>query len=133
MNDPRAGTVATASDLVDVATRHANRMASSGNLHHNPNLGSEVSGWERVTENVGRGPDARQVHEAFMASSTHAANIVDAGVTQVGVGVVWADGTLWVTQVFRRPTRAAAPPPPPPPASSARPGRAPRSSNPCGR
>jgi hypothetical protein len=107
--------LSVASDLVDVATRHSQRMASSGRLYHNPNLGSEVSGWERVTENVGRGPDARPIHDAFMASSTHAANILDGGVTQVGVGVVWVDGTLWVTQVFRRPTQSSPPPPAPGP------------------
>lgn len=106
--------LSVASDLVDVATRHSQRMASSGRLYHNPNLGSEVSGWERVTENVGRGPDARPIHDAFMASSTHAANVLDGGVTQVGIGVVWVDGTLWVTQVFRRPTQSSPPPPPEP-------------------
>lgn len=116
--------LSVASDLVEVATRHSQRMASSGRLYHNPSLGSEVSGWERVTENVGRGPDARPVHDAFMASSTHAANILDAGVTEVGVGVVWVDGSLWVTQVFRRPARSASPPPPPAPGPGPEPGPA---------
>lgn len=103
-----------AGDLVDVATRHAQRMAAEGRLHHNPALTSEVSGWERVTENVGTGPDARRIHDALMASSSHRANILDTGVTQVGVGVAWKDGTLWVAQVFRLPSASAAPPPPGP-------------------
>lgn len=100
-------------DLVEVARRHSSRMASSGTLHHNPHLGTEVSNWTRVTENVGQGPDARSIHDALMASSSHRANIIDGGVSQVGVGVVIAGDTLWVTQVFRQP--ATAPPPPPPP------------------
>ena len=104
-----------AADLVEVATRHSQRMAAEGRLHHNDALASEVDGWERVTENVGTGPDARRIHEALMASSSHRANILDTGVTQVGVGVAWRDGTLWVTQVFRRPTTTASSPPPPPP------------------
>ena len=107
-----------AGDLVDVATRHAQRMAAEGRLYHNPGLTSQVSGWERVTENVGYGPDARQVHDALMASSSHRANIVDTGVTQVGVGIAWKDGTLWVAQVFRRPSGSSTPPPPPPPPAS---------------
>ncbi len=102
-------------DLVEVARRHSSRMASSGTLHHNPHLGSEVSNWTRVTENVGQGPDARAIHDALMASSSHRANILDGGVSQVGVGVVVAGDTLWMTQVFRQPATASAPPPPPPP------------------
>lgn len=107
-----------AGDLVDVATRHSSRMASAGNLHHNANLASEVSNWQRLTENVGRGPDARTIHDALMASPSHAANIRDPNVSQVGVGVVVSGDTLWVTQVFRQPETAPepAPPPPPPPA-----------------
>ena len=109
-----------ASDLVQVATRHSQRMAEEGRLHHNEALSSEVDGWERVTENVGYGPDARSVHDALMASSSHRANILDAGVTQVGVGVAFTDGTLWVTQVFRRPT-SSAPASPEPQAPTAEP------------
>ena len=109
-----------ASDLVQVATRHSQRMAEEGRLHHNEALSSEVDGWERVTENVGYGPDARSVHDALMASSSHRANILDSGVTQVGVGVAFKDGTLWVTQVFRRPT-SSAPASPEPPAPTAEP------------
>lgn len=109
------GGLRVAGDLVDVATRHAHRMASEGRLHHNPALSSEVQGWQRVTENVGTGPEARAVHDAFMASSSHRANIVDGQVTEVGVGVASSDGTLWVVQVFRLPTAASEPAPPPPP------------------
>lgn len=109
-----------ASDLVQVATRHSQRMAAEGRLHHNESLTSEVDGWERLTENVGYGPDARSVHDAFMASSSHRANILDAGVTQVGVGVAFEDGTLWVTQVFRRPS-SSAPASPAPPAPTTEP------------
>lgn len=101
-------------DLVDVARRHSSRMASSGTLQHNPHLGSEVSNWTRVTENVGRGPAARAIHDALMASSSHRANILDGAVQQIGVGIVVAGDTLWVTQVFRQPATASPAPPPPP-------------------
>ena len=47
-----------ASDLVAVARRHAQRMASKGSIWHNPNLGSEVTNWQAVGENVGMGGSA---------------------------------------------------------------------------
>lgn len=132
--------LAVSSDLVEVATRHARRMAADGRLRHNAALGDEVGGWSRLTENVGKGFDARSIHDAFMGSSTHRGNILDAGVSQVGVGTAWDDdGTLWVAQVFREPSGATATPspapspsptattpaPPPPPAATTAPPTAP--------
>lgn len=129
LNDARTARglapLAPVGDLESVATTHSRRMAASGDLHHNPSLGSQVRNWRVVAENVGRGPDADQLHRMFMESSTHVANILDERVTQVGVGVVDVDGQLWVTQVFReplstsRPSRSSTAPPPEP--SPARP------------
>jgi hypothetical protein len=102
-----------ADDLVAVARRHAARMASEGRLYHNPSLGSEVTGWTAVGENVGVGPSVDDIHRAFMASATHRHAILSGEYTQVGVGVeVGGDGTLWVVEVFRRPDVLAASPPP---------------------
>jgi hypothetical protein len=103
-----------AGDLTAVARRHSERMASSNNLHHNPNLGGEVSGWQKVGENVGRGPSAGAIHQGFMNSASHRANILDSDWTQVGVGVVIRDGQVWVTEVFRLPSGATAAPEPKP-------------------
>lgn len=101
--------LASASDLREVALDHSRDMATTGSLHHNPDLGSDVRNWKVVAENVGVGPDADGLHREFMDSPTHAANILDGRVTQVGVGVVQADGMLWVTQVFREPMSAPEP------------------------
>lgn len=101
--------LASAADLRSVALDHSRSMAASGDLHHNPSLGSDVTNWRVVAENVGVGADPDDLHREFMQSSTHAANILDGRVTQVGVGVVRADGLLWVTQVFRQPMGAPAP------------------------
>lgn len=103
--------LASASDLRAVALDHSRDMATSEHLHHNPSLGSDVRNWKVVAENVGVGPDADQLHREFMNSSSHATNILDGRITQVGVGVVQADGMLWVTQVFRQPMSAPAPEP----------------------
>ena len=86
VNGERSGrglpTLTSAADLVAVARRHAARMAAEQRLHHNPNLTAEVQGWQKVGENVGVGPDTASVHGAFMGSSTHRAQILDAGYTR---------------------------------------------------
>ena len=119
-------------ELIDVARRHAARMAANKDLHHNPNLQNEVSNWEVLGENVGRGSSVSQVHRAFMESETHRAQILEPRYLEVGVGVVWADGEIWVAEVFRKrqaqpapapeenqPVGAAAQPAPPPQPSTA--------------
>ena len=100
--------LAVADDLVAVARRHSGRMADAADLHHNPALASEVTGWQKVGENVGRGPSVDPIHAAFMASPGHRQNILDGDWTELGVGVVVRDGTVWVTQVFREPEAAPA-------------------------
>jgi hypothetical protein len=86
-------------------------MASSGELYHNPNLGSEVGGWSRIGENVAYAGDWRSAHQALMNSADHRAQILDSGYTQMGVGTAVAqDGTLWVAQVFRTPSGSSSTP-----------------------
>ena len=96
------------SDLTSVARRWAQTMASSGSLRHNPNLAGQVSGWRFVGENVGVGYDVGGLHRAFMASPAHRANVLDSDFTQVGIGVAYGGGRLWVAEVFRKPTATAA-------------------------
>ncbi|MFA9446130.1 CAP domain-containing protein [Egicoccus sp. AB-alg6-2] len=98
-----------ASDLNAVAAKHSVRMADQRLLHHNPNLTTDVKNWARVAENVGRGRSVSSLHTAFMNSEGHKRNILDANVTQIGVGVEVRDGTVWVTKVFRRPSASASP------------------------
>ena len=101
-------TYAVRSDLVAVARRHAARMAAKGSIYHNPNLAGEVSGWQAVGENVGMGGDVASIHQAFMNSSGHRANILDRGFTEVGMGTATdSQGRLYVTQVFRTPDGSA--------------------------
>ena len=96
----------TRSSLVQVAREQARRMAGSSRLYHNPRLTSDVTNWRWVGENVGYGPTVASVHTAFMNSPAHKANILDRDYTEVGIGVVVANGRVWVAEVFRRPMRA---------------------------
>jgi uncharacterized protein YkwD len=99
---------AVAADLAAVARRHSAEMAAKQSLYHNPNLGSEVSGWQVVGENVGTGGTVDSIHTAFMNSPAHRANILATDYTQIGVGTVTdANGRMWVTEVFRLPYRAS--------------------------
>jgi hypothetical protein len=102
------------SELARAAQSHAERMAADGELSHS-SIGSRVGGWQRIGENVGRASSARQVHDLWMGSSQHRANILDREFTEIGVGAVEADGQLWVVAVYRLPTGATAPAPAPPP------------------
>lgn len=92
--------------LNSVAESWAYKMATSGNLAHNPNLGSNVTSkcggsWKFVGENVGYGGSSSQLFTAFMNSAPHKANILDNDYRKVGVGAYIApNGTLWVAQVF---------------------------------
>lgn len=115
----RLKALSTAGDLQSLAQRRADEMARSGRLAHTTGLGSKVSGWKRLGENVGRGPDLRDIQTAFMNSPSHRENIVDPGFTQLGVGVTF-DGNqyFYVAVVFREPSGAATAAPAPPPTTT---------------
>jgi len=119
--------LSTSADLQSLAQTRANQMAQSGVLAHTTNLGSKVSGWLKLGENVGRGPTVSDIETAFMNSPEHRDNILDPAFSQLGVGVTW-DGVkyFWVAVVFRQPSAAVAPAPAPVPKVAATPRPAPR-------
>lgn len=90
-------------DIRSVARDHSVTMAREGRLHHNPNFSREITNWQTVAENVGRGPSVESIHRALMNSEGHRANILNSRVTEIGIGVEIRDGHVWVTQNFRRP------------------------------
>ncbi|MDX6284707.1 MAG: hypothetical protein QOG53_192 [Frankiales bacterium] len=97
------------SSLSSVARSWSAKMASgacpgSDAICHNPNLTSQVHGWQKIGENVGVGPDVSSIQNAFMNSSHHRANILDPSYTMVGIGTVTgSDGRLYITQDFEKP------------------------------
>lgn len=109
------GALTNHSELVSVGRRWSSRMAGENRLSHNSNLPNEVkANWEKLAENVGVGPTVQEIHDAFVNSSSHRVNMVEAAFTHIGVGVVvGADGKLWVTQIFMRLASGAEPAPPP--------------------
>jgi hypothetical protein len=110
----RLRALSTSSDLQSLAQQRAQEQAKAGRIYHTQNLGSKLTGWKRLGENVGRGPDLRDNEVAFMNSPSHKENILDPGFTQMGVGVVF-DGAqyYYVAVIFREPMTAQAPAPTP--------------------
>jgi hypothetical protein len=103
-------------------------MADVGAISHNPSLSSQVrGGWRKLGENVGRGGSVDVLHQAFVNSPGHYANLVDPAFTHIGVGVVERNGTLWTAHVFMAAAGGGAPPVASPPSASA---PAPRASAP---
>jgi hypothetical protein len=103
-------------ELTGVARGWTDRMVANGQISHNPNLGSSVSGgWTKLGENVGVGYDVRGLMDAFIKSPDHYRNLVDPDWTHVGVGVSYGGGRMYTTHNFMARPAAAPPPPPPPP------------------
>lgn len=90
-------------ELTRVARAWSGSMAATGSISHNPQLTRQVEDWSRVAENVGVGPEAASLHRAFMNSPLHRRNILNGAYTELGVGIVRANGMLYVTQNFRTP------------------------------
>ena len=113
--------------LTTMARGWSATMASRGAISHNPNMAAQAPGnWVRLGENVGVGPSVDSLHNAFVASASHYANMVNGHYDSVGVGVVHSGGTIFVTVNFMAssaspqvaaaaPARAAAPAPAPAP------------------
>jgi hypothetical protein len=95
-----APALAVDESLATVARAWAAKMAAEGTISHNAQLGTQVTGWSKVSENVGMGPDVDTVHRALVASPSHYANLVDTEVTLVGIGVVTSGRYVFIVENF---------------------------------
>ena len=94
--------------LTKKAEDWARHMAATGTLAHS-NLTSGLGGlnWKSLGENVGMSSPTRDtlltIHNKFVSSSGHRANLLNSGFTHMGVGVHEdASGRVWVAEVFAR-------------------------------
>ncbi len=97
-----------------VAAAHSHDMVEHDFIGHtSPTTGSALDRVRAahlpsglVLENIGRGYSAEEIHRGLMESPGHRANLVNADVTHVGIGVVaqpeGARSAFIVTQVFVR-------------------------------
>jgi uncharacterized protein YkwD len=85
------------------ATAWAAQMSQTGQLEHAEDLSLGISAdWRKLGENVGVAPvnQLDELFEAFVASPTHLANLIDPSFDFVGIGIVHSGGELWMTQRF---------------------------------
>ena len=86
------------------ARHHTQDMIDAGKIYHSTSAELQAaagSGWSRLGENVGRGGSVGSLHNAFMNSSGHRANILG-DYNYVGIGTGTSDGVLYVTVVFMK-------------------------------
>jgi uncharacterized protein YkwD len=96
------GGLASTDRLSDIARRHSAEMADQNRLSHHGCLGCTLRGsaWNVAGENVGAGSSIQAVHEEMMRSASHRDNVMRRAYDKVGVGIVRANGLVWVTEVF---------------------------------
>ena len=89
-------------ELSKAARKHTREMVEADELHHTPTdkLMKRVTNWTILGENVGVGGTVESLHEAFMASPGHKANILYGAFRHVGIGVKQTDDRMWVTVIF---------------------------------
>ena len=86
------------------ARKHSSDMSAAGEIFHSSNSeleGAAGGGWDKLGENVGRGGTVSSLHQAFLDSASHRANI-HGDYNLVGIGTDSADGVLYVTVVFMK-------------------------------
>jgi uncharacterized protein YkwD len=96
--------------LADAARKHAERMAEQGTISHQlpgePNLLSRARAagahFSWISENVDEGPNPTAIHQSFMKSPQHRANILDGDMDSTGIGVVKRNGQLFAVEDFSK-------------------------------
>ncbi len=89
-------------DVSDIKAQDwAERLAKKGSLSHsNLAAGYTTGTWCRLAENVGMGPNLATIHQAFMNSPGHRANILNPAFTHMGTGVAKKGNTWFVVHEF---------------------------------
>ena len=96
--------------LYRAAMLHAREMAERASISHQypgeadlaARAGRAGARFSVVAENVAEAPDAVHIHSAWMRSPGHRANLLDARVDRVGIGVLSRDGEIYAVEDFDR-------------------------------
>jgi uncharacterized protein YkwD len=91
------------SSLSIAAYRHSQLMQSRGRIFHSSTsqLLNLLGSMHAIAENVGVGPTISGLHQAFMLSLLHRRNVLNRAYRYIGVGVVLARGSYWVSVLFK--------------------------------
>jgi uncharacterized protein YkwD len=96
--------------LASAARKHAQRMAEQGTISHQlpgePSLPSRAKAagahFTWLSENVDEGPSATAIHQSFMKSPQHRANIMDGDMDSAGIGVAERNGQMFAVEDFSK-------------------------------
>jgi uncharacterized protein YkwD len=96
--------------LASAARKHAQRMAEQGTISHQfpgeSSLPSRAKAagahFTWLSENVDEGPNATVIHESFMKSPQHRANILDGDMDSAGIGVAERNGQMFAVEDFAK-------------------------------
>lgn len=97
-------------NLARAARLHAFAMMEHRSISHQFTGEQELAARARdagahfslVTENVAEAPNSAQIHDLWMASAGHRANLLDPQVDSVGIAVVQMKGQLYAVEDFAR-------------------------------
>lgn len=96
--------------LYRAAEGHAQEMAARASISHQYPGEAELADrgrragarFSEIAENVAEAPTAVRIHDAWMNSPGHRANLLDPQVDSVGISVLRRDGQLYAVQDFGR-------------------------------
>jgi len=104
-------------NLANLALTWARRMGATGVLSHRDLASASglpgIAKYSALGENIawveGFQSEAFQIHDGWMTSDGHRANMLQPGFDAVGIGVVCVDGRAWAAEDFGRLTTSTAP------------------------
>ena len=96
--------------LARAAAQHAQAMAAHGSISHQfagePALARRAAGmgvaFSLISENVAEAPSAVQIHEMWMNSEGHRANLLDPAIDAAGIRVIARNGELYAVEDFAK-------------------------------
>lgn len=100
--------------LANAARDHCLRMASEGPIAHryggeddlSTRAGKAGAHFDLIEENVAVGPNPAEIHDEWMHSPGHKANLLNVDVNRVGIAVVAVRGVLYATADYARGVQA---------------------------
>ena len=79
----------------------AQTMATNGSLRHSELIYQVIDGsWNTAGENIAYGPTEASIFAGLEGSEGHLANMVSAGYTHVGIGVMVMGDVIWTAHLF---------------------------------
>jgi hypothetical protein len=96
--------------LASAAMRHCERMAVEGPIAHrytgeldlSSRAGAAGAHFSLIEENIAVGPYASTIHQGWLDSPGHRANLLNREIDRVGIAVIAAHGVLYATADYER-------------------------------